>query len=122
MSVAIKVIARVLLPVGVVAVGLLSLIPPDAVPVVNLWDKLAHFLAYAMLALCGGFAFSAHRTEIALGALLIGCGCILEIAQIYIPGRSGSIADAIANGLGVVAGMVIVQFLRRRFTKPVVGV
>jgi len=122
MSVAIKVIARVLLPVGVVAVGLLSLIPPDAVPAVNLWDKLAHFLAYAMLALCGGFAFSAHRTEIALGALLIGFGCILEIAQIYIPGRSGSIADAIANGLGVVAGMVIVQFLRRRFTKPVVGV
>ncbi len=122
MSVAIKVIARVLFPVGVVAVGLLSLIPPYAVPVVNLWDKLAHFLAYAMLALCGGFAFSAHRTEIALGALLIGCGCILEIAQIYIPGRSGSIADAIANGLGVVAGMVIVQFLRGRFTKPVVGV
>ena len=122
MSVAIKVIARVLLPVGVVAVGLLSLIPPDAVPVVNLWDKLEHLLAYAMLALCGGFAFSAHRTEITLGALLIGFGCILEIAQFYIPGRSGSIADAIANGLGVVAGMVIVQFLQGRFTKPVVGV
>ncbi len=91
-------------------------------PEIELWDKLGHFLAYAVLAVGGGMAFLPRRTEVAVGVLLIAYGCIFEIAQVYIPGKSGTIADAIADGLGVVAGMVIVRILRRCFTKQAVGV
>ena len=100
-----------------IAVAWLSLAPQDVVPGVDIWDKLAHFLAYTVLALCGGFDFSVHRIGVTLGASLIPYGCIMEIAQIYIPERSGSIADAIADGLGVLAGMVIARNLRRCFTR-----
>ena len=99
-----------------IAVAWLSLAPQDIVPGVDIWDKLAHFLAYAVLALCGGFAFSVHRIGVTVGGSLIDYGSILEISQIFIPGRSGSIADAIADGLGVLAGMVIARNLRGRFT------
>ena len=122
MLVTIRIVARTLFFVGVVAVIWLSLTPHDAIPEVDVWDKLGHFLAYAVLAVFGGWAFWAHRTEVAVGVLLVAYGCILEIAQIYNPGRSGTVEDAIADGFGAMFGVGIVRILRRYFTKWVVGV
>ena len=121
MVMAIRTVAWALFFLGVIAVGWLSLAPQDAVPEVGRWDKLGHFLAYAVLAICGGVAFSPGRSEISVGVALIAYGCILEIAQLYIPGRSEIVADAIANGIGVVAGMIIVRTLRRILSEKVMG-
>ena len=104
-----------------IAVAWLSLAPHDAIPEVDVWDKLVHFLVYAALAVFGGFAFSAGRTGVTVGVLLITYGCMLEIAQIYVPGRSGTVADAIADGLGVLSGMFIVRILRTILTTELIG-
>ena len=62
MVVTIRIVVRTLFFVGVIAVAWLSLAPHDAIPEVDIWDKLGHFLAYAALAVFGGLAFSAGRT------------------------------------------------------------
>ncbi len=49
----------------------------------------------------------------------VAYGCILELAQVYIPGRSGTIEDALADGLGVMIGMGIVRVLRWRFSSTI---
>ena len=119
MVVTIRNVARTLFFVGVIAVAWLSLAPQDAVPEIDLWDKLQHFVAYAVLAFCGGFAFSPGRSELAVSILLVAYGCILELAQVYIPGRSGTIEDALADGLGVMIGMAIVRVWRWRFSSTI---
>ena len=67
----IKIVARTLFFVGVIAVAWLSLAPHDAIPEVDVWDKLGHFLAYAVLAVLGGFTFSAGRTGVTVCVLLM---------------------------------------------------
>ena len=57
MRVTIKIFARTLFFVGVIAVAWLSLAPQDALPEVDIWDKLGHFLAYAVLGVFCGVAY-----------------------------------------------------------------
>jgi VanZ family protein len=111
-------VARTLFIVGVIAVAW-SLAASDAMPEVDIWDKLGHFLAYASLALCGCLAFSIGRAQVVVGVSLVAYGCVLEIGQTFIPGRSGSIQDAIANALGVMFAIVLVRVMRWYFVKGV---
>ena len=79
MLVTIRIVAPMLFFLGVIAVAWLSLAPQDAVPAVDLWDKLGHFLAYAVLAVCGGMAFSNRRTEINVGVSPIASWCLKSV-------------------------------------------
>ncbi len=80
MVVTIRIVARAFFFLGVIAVAWLSLAPQDSILDVEFWDKLDHFLAYAVLAVFGGLAYWARRIEVAMGVLLVAYGCILEIA------------------------------------------
>jgi len=69
----------------------------------NIWDKLQHFGAYALLAGLATVAMQARgRWLWALGGL-IAFGAALEILQGMV-GRDMSFRDEIANTLGVIAG------------------
>jgi VanZ family protein len=92
--------------IGVLAVTWLSLTPKAALPSTEVWDKLIHLVAYAALGLSGGLGFSGPRFWLLIGVGLITLGCLLEVAQIDVSGRSASIADAFANGIGIVVGLV----------------
>jgi len=93
-----------------------SLLPGgDAAPLK--WDSsitptmqdIGHVLAYAILALLAlGMARASHRLSVA-GVVLIfvaccGLGALLEAGQWFIPGRTCSPSDALANVAGVAAG------------------
>ena len=77
-------------------------------------DKVMHLLAYGVLAgltrlgwprLWGGF--------IILG--FVGLGVALEMAQHFMAqGRTGSLADAVANALGVILVTFIFHLYRRK--------
>lgn len=93
----------------VVALG--SLASGSAMPSRLPWDKLNHFIGYAGLAGLTGLA--GVRLPIAL-LLVVGYGGIIEFAQLAIPGRSGGDwADILANGLGGVAGVLLLAGWRR---------
>jgi len=106
----------VLWPLAVVAVAGASLVPQLApsggsflfLPI----DKCIHFAAYA------GLAFLPQATLLRpdwarLGALSMAAfGVAVEIAQSYVPGREGSVGDAVINALGVVGGIALGMALR----------
>ena len=100
------------------AVGVLSLIPgPD----IGDSDKLAHFLTYLILS--AGFSLIIERRKtlwlILLG--LISYGLLLEMLQGLTGYRFEDMADALANSLGVITGLVFyfspLRGILRRFER-----
>ena len=101
----IRKISRLSFTIGVIAVTWLSLSPPDSLPEIQVWDKLLHLMAYAVLATCGAVGFLGCRPRLMVGVGLIVLGCGLEVAQAAIPGRNPSISDAVANIAGIALGL-----------------
>lgn len=87
-----------------------SLTPVQALPTVDLWDKAEHAAAYLGLALLGAWSFRA--APVLAGLILFGIG--VEVLQAVMGlGRQGDALDAVANTLGVVAGLVLATAARR---------
>jgi len=79
----------------------------------------AHIPAYALLALLWCVALRRRRSPyvgylpVYVGALSItvGFGAAMEAAQVYVPGRTGSILDGFLNGVGAVVGTALAAAL-----------
>ena len=82
----IELVARISFSVGVVVVTGLSLSPQEALPDIDIWDKLLHTSAYAVLGLAGGLGFQGVRSRCMVAVGLLALGCILEVAQVSVPG------------------------------------
>lgn len=98
--------------VSVAGTVYVSLLPRLELPL-NFWnaDKLYHAATYAWLGGLPLWAFA--RGERARGAAyaMILLGCLLEWGQAYVPGRSASLGDAVANALGVFCGIWLSEAL-----------
>ena len=100
---------------GVAAVSVLSLTPGEALPAIQVWDKLQHVLTYLILAVIGAVAFPGRRSLpwLAIGLLILGC--VLEAVQALVPGRVAGVDDAVANAIGVGLGLVIARVAGSRY-------
>ena len=77
-------------------------------------DKLLHFVAFATLAVSSALALQpGRRSNWAIAALLLLYGALIEIVQIYVPGRDASWLDLMADAAGIAAGLAVVTLLRR---------
>ena len=79
-------------------------------------DKLEHFLAYTGLA----FVPTLHETPGKLRvflALIATVGALLEIGQRFVPSRTGDVYDALADGVGILAGFLLALPIRAT-TRP----
>lgn len=111
---------------AILAVIALSLIPPPPMPVETPrdFDKLLHFSAYFALAFGAVQVFERKRALVAVALGLIALGIALEWAQAtFVPHlRMLDAWDALANAVGVLAGMAMaatplvgcVQWMERR--------
>lgn len=70
-------------------------------------DKIAHFLAYFWLTGLPFFGFDRARTAAAAGLSMIALGLGLELGQAFIPGRTFSPMDILANSAGVGMGLLL---------------
>ncbi len=69
-------------------------------------DKIGHAIAYCVLTAAAVFGFE-HRRGIAPPVLIaFACGGIFEALQSFVPDRSPSLADLVANGSGVGLGLI----------------
>ena len=92
------------------AIAVLSVMPPGDLPPVEGSDKLKHFIAYGSLG--GAIAIAAGPGRAFL--ITIGYGALMEVAQALAPtGREYSILDEVANMLGAGLGTGIALALRR---------
>jgi VanZ family protein len=92
--------------VAVLVVATLSLTPPPPLPVPPGGDKVEHFLAYCLLAMGAVQLFAPRAGWLLAGAGLVALGGGLEFAQaVFTETRMMDPLDALANTLGVVAGL-----------------
>jgi len=99
---------------GVAGLIVISLTPGRMLPHLHGLDLLYHGLAYAGLASLAVIGYRDNwHARLALAGL-VGLGIGLEFAQELVPGRSGSLADALSNAVGV--GLIAYphEFWRRR--------
>lgn len=95
-----------------------SLVPVEALPQVNAWDKLVHAINYALLTLLLLPSQSPPRTTVA-GSWVFLYGVAIEFAQAATGYRHGEWQDALANLLGVlVAGTAWRLFVHLRTPRP----
>lgn len=105
--------------VGALTVAVLSLLPQELMPNVDVGDKIQHLTAYLCLALVGGTAFPGRRQQLAVGLGLFAFGIGIEFIQAFVPGRFASVGDVVANTIGVVLGLSIARFAGSRVTLAV---
>lgn len=77
-------------------------------------DKLAHFVAYAVLAalmLRATRTPAAGRTAVLVLCCVSAFGFVDEVHQAFIPNRSMSFADWVADTLGAVVGVLAVRHI-----------
>ncbi|WP_444994299.1 VanZ family protein [Aliikangiella sp. IMCC44359] len=79
--------------------------PPQPISFHNI-DKLYHFAAFGGFTFVFGIAFSKiSYWYILLVSILLGIA--IEVVQIYVPNRGFSIADMLADFIGVIVGIII---------------
>jgi VanZ family protein len=107
----------------------LSLAPHPPLPKTGLlsWDKAQHAMAYAVLALLGGWALeplmgNGLRAWRRGAAIAILYGVLLEMAQMLLTrSRSAQIGDAVADAVGALAayfGVWLAATLRECLKQP----
>jgi VanZ family protein len=98
---------------GVIAIAVLSLVPGTARPHVLAVSQLEHLAAYAATAAALALGHPGRRNLIVIALLLAVYAAALEVAQLWVPGRSARLIDAAAGALGAWIGVSLVVLLRR---------
>jgi len=105
-----RAILRLLWLIAVGVVVLFSLLPSSspalqAVDALQVNDKVEHLCAYAGLAFLP-VLHERWRTFLLIALALIGMGIGLEFGQLLSDGRQFEVADMVADGYGVLAGLL----------------
>lgn len=102
--------------IAVTAISILAFLPDYSAlpPIVSLSDLLNHAVAFTILSLLYALAYSHSLKRIFL--TLIGYGIFIETVQAFLPTRFASIEDVVADGVGLIVGMILLKVFR-----PVMG-
>ena len=85
----------------------LSLIPTPVASSGMYSDKIAHLLAYGFMGVLAFLSVRGIKRRIYLFIVIFSLGLVLEIFQIYIPGRDMSLFDILANTAGAALGYLL---------------
>ena len=93
----------------------LALSPAPYLPpleIFNWWDKAQHAIGFGTLAVLAVLAYP-DVSKLRIGLLLIALGVLIEVLQYFSGYRYGDWQDAVADGVGVLGGLVSVTGLMR---------
>ena len=76
-------------------------------------DKLVHCFSYFLLMMVLDFSWNSSKQLLIKAVLILIYSSLIEYAQGFIPGRDTSIADIVANGVGVMLFIALVPSLKR---------
>ncbi len=93
------------------AIDFLAFTPESPTIIENSWDKANHFLAFFILytLLYLGYHFKILKNL----ALLLAFGVQIELVQAFLPNRSFSLLDIMADMIGAAFGVMIIEILKR---------
>ncbi len=108
-------IARIAFGLLLLAVLAATLLPQATIPVASWNDKLQHAVAFFGLALLSGLGWPKRLAPFACGLLLLGA--TIEVLQgSELVGRDPSLADCLADSVGVLLGVACATSARRIIT------
>ena len=106
---------RWLLALLMAAVCALAFDPVPSEALSTGWDKLNHALAFAPLGAVAVLAQSPSRWRwVRAAAAMLAFGGFIEVVQTRIPGRSGEVADLLADLIGLAVGLALLRIGLRR--------
>jgi VanZ family protein len=99
--------------VSLALIVVLALVPASKRPhnPFGLPGQYDHLFAYMLTAGALGLASQKATARAAILALLVTCSALLEIAQIWIPGRTAQLIDFGASSIGASGGLCIVAMI-----------
>jgi len=87
----------------------LSWLPGEVMIRTGINGRIEHFIAYMGTMLVIAAAYGLRLGLFRLLAMLIAYAAVLELGQIYVPGRHSSVFDFAASASGVIAGAIAFQ-------------
>jgi VanZ family protein len=93
------------------ALNVLALSPARYLPpleVFNWWDKAQHAIGFGTLAVLAVLAYP-HVSKLRISCLLMLQGVLIEVLQYFSGYRYGDWQDAVADGVGVLLGLMLVR-------------
>lgn len=100
---------------AILTIAVLSLVPGEIRPHTLSISQLEHVIAYAITGalLAAGYPILSQRIIIVVG--LTCYAGILEIIQLWVPGRTSKVIDLVAGSSGALAGVLLVIGLQSWF-------
>jgi VanZ family protein len=98
-------------------ITLLSLVPPVLRPETGVPHEVEHFTIFFATGLAFGFGYP--RRPLAVAILLIVFAGIIELAQLFVPGRHARLTDFVVDALALCGGAAISFVLAARRLKKV---
>ncbi len=103
---------RLILIISLLLILLLAMIELDH-PVINsVNDKLGHVMAFVYLAFVLDFSIPDSQFNLLKIIPLLGYGLLIEIIQYFLPYRTFSLFDFLADGAGIVLYILVIPLLR----------
>ena len=101
-------------PFTVVSTTALALSPAPYLPpeLFNWWDKAQHAIAFGTLTVLAVLAYPGV-SKFRIGFLLLALGVLIEVLQYFSGYRYGDWQDAVADGVGVLVGLISAVLLMR---------
>jgi VanZ family protein len=97
----------------ILAITVLSLVPPDLRPETSLPHDLEHFAIFAAAGFAFGFGYR-DRARMAAVSLVAFSGAI-ELAQMAVPGRHARLGDFVVDALAMVVALAAGALVMNRF-------
>ncbi len=111
---------KILFWICFIGLNALALSPAPYLPpldVLNWWDKAQHAIGFGTLAVLAVLAYP-DVSKLRIGILLVALGVLIEVLQHLGGYRFGDWQDALADGVGVVLGLVLARVLLKFMTRP----
>jgi VanZ family protein len=99
----------------VLAIVMLSVVPPSERPVTGAPSNLEHLGVYLLTGIAFGIGYCERPARVGL-ALVVFSG-LIEAVQVWVPGRHARLSDFLVDGAAACAGVAacaIAERLRRR--------
>ena len=104
---------RLLLTALLAVVAWYAFKPVEADDGIEHLDKVRHVMAFLSLACAAALGWApGTRTGARIAAALLAYGLLIEGVQTLLPTRSGSVADWLADAVGVALGLWLARRLR----------
>ncbi len=113
-------LTRVGARLAVLTIIVLSVVPGNMRPDVLGNDLCEHFTAYFIAGSLLAVGYLRPMQLLVSGVLLAICGGSLELVQLWIPGRTASVADFATSTIGAWVGLLIIVVVRRAYERQFV--